>query len=247
MLVLRPLAEIYSELEVARTHEDLFENMRSFTELIEFDQYLYSTVPEYFTHSKTTPPPIMTTNFDSDWMDFYFHERFDLNDAGLAYCLKNQDPRPFVWSERVRHLSEREKFILSTSKEALGETITIPIHNCPGALSVVSFNKKTGSEKFYKAYENVKASMVQYIYAFNEVMLEFHSAYYGNLFYIKLTESEKDVFKYLANGYSRKEIANLRFKAQGTIDKQINSAMRKLKARNIVHAVVLALKWRLLK
>lgn len=243
----KTLAEVYYELESLALHDDLVKSISDFTESAQFDKFLYTTIPDYFSHRSDIPPPVVTTNFDSSWMDYYIYKRFDLNDAGFNYCTVDSDPFPFFWSRRARYLSKEERHIHKMSREALGELVTIPVQNSLGAISVVSFSLRSGTEEFYKLYENNESQILQYVYAFNARMLNLHAPYYGHIFSPTLTSSEKDILKYLANGYTRKEISMKRVKAQGTIDKQINSAMVKLRARNIVHAVVLALKWNLLK
>lgn len=100
---------------------------------------------------------------------------------------------------------------------------------------------------FFNSFRNVQADLMKRIEKFNDAILSRRAEHFGNPFSPGLTLAEKDILKYLANGYSRKEISRKKIKAQGTIDKQINSAMSKLRARNIVHAVVLALKWNLLE
>lgn len=57
-----------------------------------------------------------------------------------------------------------------------------------------------------------------------------------------LTELEKSLLVLAANGYTRSEIAQKIHKSVGTIDKQMHAILRKLGASNIVHAVSIALR-----
>lgn len=56
-----------------------------------------------------------------------------------------------------------------------------------------------------------------------------------------LTEAERDVLRLLANGLTSKEIGAALNKATSTVSKQLESARRKLRAKNSTHAVAIAL------
>lgn len=247
MTVGSSLVAICESLKQLKTPGDFFQSISKFTESMEMESFLYTTVPEYFTHNAESPPPVVATNFDPAWMDFYIYKRMDLDDAGFAYCVNDKNVEPFLWSQKAGSFSSKEKRVHALSKEAVGELVTIPIQNNIGAISIVSFSRRSNPDQFFKTFNNARSDLMQYIYAFNDAILSESAVHFGNPFSPGLTLAEKDILKYLANGYSRKEISRKKIKAQGTIDKQINSAMSKLRARNTVHAVVLALKWNLLE
>jgi len=55
-----------------------------------------------------------------------------------------------------------------------------------------------------------------------------------------ITKTEIEVLKELAQGYTRKEIAKHRFRSYETINSHVQSALRKLHAKNAVNLVAIA-------
>lgn len=229
-----------------QTYDDYFKDLQRFVDDQGLYQYLYTALPAYYVHNESAAPPIMSTTYDSSWVDYYADRRYDLEDPALKYCLSPGSSAPFVWRDRYRsHTLEERKVVRAGNEVGIKVGVTIPIQNAVGAFSVVSFSYKGRDQDFNVLYAEKGQQILQYVYAFNESILAAHAYHYGAPHIPSLTDHEKDLLKYLANGYTRKQIANMRFRAAGTIDKQVNAIIKKLNAKNIVHAVALALKWQL--
>ena len=65
--------------------------------------------------------------------------------------------------------------------------------------------------------------------------------------YFLLTESEKKIFKLLAEGHNYKKIANLHCRSHKTIDNQRTSIMNKMQIKNVTELVKIAIKLNIIK
>ena len=68
-----------------------------------------------------------------------------------------------------------------------------------------------------------------------------NSSYYTDTL-ISLTDREKEIFRYLANGFTAKEIAQALYISTHTVHTHRKNLITKMDARNTVHMVVKILK-----
>ncbi|MBB6523685.1 response regulator transcription factor [Pseudoteredinibacter isoporae] len=62
----------------------------------------------------------------------------------------------------------------------------------------------------------------------------------------ELNDKERQILRYIAAGFSNKEIAGAVFLSEGTVKNHISTILQKMEARDRTQAVVKALRWKLL-
>lgn len=62
----------------------------------------------------------------------------------------------------------------------------------------------------------------------------------------ELSDKERQILRYIAAGFSNKEIAGAVFLSEGTVKNHISTILQKMEARDRTQAVVKALRWKLL-
>lgn len=91
-------------------------------------------------------------------------------------------------------------------------------------------------DEWYKGKKASLNEVVVFAAAYGERLAE--AVHFASRKHKALTDSEKEILYLLSRGYTRKQIAEIRYRAGGTVDKQISQIISKLGAANTSEAVL---------
>lgn len=232
-------------LEECETVKECFASLEKFAKAMGFDQLLYTCLPSFYDPAQGNNPPILHTNYDSDWMGYYLDHRYDLRDAALNHCLSGVEGA-YMWprSHNIKQLpySERKVF-LEAGEAGLKHGFTLPMRNTFDGVGVMSFTFD-GTEKEFELFYHETAELAQlFCYHFNETILNKAALYFGLPHHPKLTAKELEVLKWLASGITYEQVADKLRVGVSTIRKHNTNILKKFKARNTTHACAMAIRW----
>lgn len=119
-------------------------------------------------------------------------------------------------------------------------------HSDRRGFSLLCFERQLNGCTSVELSPQLAGHLLAYAMQFNSSMLRDQAGYFCGVGQSVLSQRERELLRLLSQGYTRKEISQLRHKAIGTVDKQLGAVLRKLGARNAIHAVALAAKRKLI-
>lgn len=229
--------------------------MQEAVEPLGFSSLVYDYAPVSSTpdHQLIRPNVMKTVNLPESFEMLWMEENYFAID--LVQQVSQTTSQPFVWS----HLEGQERILgrgwspeqqpvvryLRDSRLTCG--ITVPIHSPQGALSTITGICIDPEPSFTRdARHNIAA--------FTLLALELNEALYADLDeemrvcrQMHLTPREIECISLSAQGMTAEQIAERIRRSLPTVIFHLNSAVRKLGARNRTQAVALASHYRLLK
>ncbi|RWB31438.1 MAG: LuxR family transcriptional regulator [Mesorhizobium sp.] len=215
--------------------------------------YDYTPVPFDLDGSIMIPSLLKLRNMADDMHDYWCARGYFRIDP--VQILATRTTTPFFWSydaaaeTRIRgFLTEETAPVARYLREReVSSGVTVPIHMPRGDYATVTAVRFGGRAK----EEN---DTLRHIADFSLLAHVFHEAAFA-LFddgvrsagAARLTERERECLRYSAQGLSAKEISRIIDRAVPTVVLHLNSAARKLNARNRTQAVVRAAHYRLLE
>jgi LuxR family transcriptional regulator len=216
--------------------------------------YDYTPVPFDLDGSLNIPSLLKLRNMAEDMHDYWCVRGYFRIDP--VQILATRTSAPFFWSYDADAETRIKCFLTEETapvarylreREVLSG-VTVPIHMPHGdyaTVTAVRFGRRAGDEQ----------DALRHIADFSLLAHVFHEAAFS-LFdddsmrsagAARLTERERECLRYSAQGLSAKEIARIINRAVPTVVLHLNSAAKKLGARNRTQAVVRASHYRLLE
>lgn len=221
-----------------------------FTSLI----YDYSPVATSQDGKLLTPSHLSIRDVPEDfphlWRQCGFYQRDPVQHMAL------RSTTPFIWSYRrnrdqtslAGYLSDEHQPVTDYLRDAdLTCGMTVPIHRTRGDMATFTAIRRGARSEFVTDARH-------HLALFGLVGQMFHEHAYPLLSdserrsgSVSLTPRERECLLYSAEGLTAKEIAHRLNRSVPTVTLHINTAIRKLGARNRLHAVMLANHYRLLE
>ncbi|AVX06197.1 hypothetical protein MXMO3_03694 (plasmid) [Maritalea myrionectae] len=238
---------LITELTDANDNQAAF---RRFSELmgeLGFEQILYALVRQ--NNEDFVDDAIILDTFDREWMSFYMKHDLIRKDPVAWHVANNKDPVFFpdiyrkVDQSAVPDLAFKEGANLSRDwgvKNAVSAQITAQDHTTATfTLLMPSDLPEQEAEDHLKREYGRAASLFETFHAYCDqaAIAQDHFA---------LTPREIEVLKWLSDGLVAKQIAHKTATSVFTVQKQITSARRRLRAATATQAVAKALIWRLI-
>lgn len=163
---------------------------------------------------------------------------------------------PFIWSYRERregnalagHLTEEHAPVAAFLHDAdLTCGVTVAIHRRRGDMATFTAIRRGAGADFERDAREILASFALAGQVFHEWAFPMMDEDERRGSYARLTVRERECLCYSAEGLTAKEIAHRLGRSVPTVTLHINSAIRKLGARNRTQAVMLANHYRLLE
>lgn len=216
--------------------------------------YDYSPVAVTFKGELITPSQICMRNVPSDMLDLWCKGGFYQIDPVQKMALKST--APFIWSVQdrnnttglERYLSEENSALVSYLQDSdLTFGVTVPMQRVSGELATYTVMQRGTTDTLgVDALHNLASlNMIAQVFHEHVYSLLNDEQRQGN--FAHLSPREKECLRYCADGFSAKEISHRLDRAIPTITQHLQSAAKKLGARNRVHAVMLAHHYRLLE
>lgn len=229
--------------------------MQKAVEPLGFSSLVYDYTPVFSTPDRQPLPPniMKTVNLPESFETLWMEENYFAIDLVQQVCQTTS--RPFVWShfegqERILGRSwstEQQPVVRYLRDSRLTCGLTVPIHSAHGALSTVTGICIDPEPSFARdARHNIAA--------FTLLALELNDALDADLDeemrgcrHLRLTPREIECISLSAQGLTTEQIADRIRRSLPTVTFHLNSAARKLGARNRTQTVALAGHYRLLK
>ena len=214
--------------------------------------YDYTPVPRAHDGALVTPNILEARRVPDDMLALWkagFYQLDPVQDAALASAA------PFVWSQTGRQSAVMEQVICDRHRPVLGYLrdtrlscgVTVPIHHPRGDLATFTAIR-IDAERGFSADALAVAHEIGVIgQTFHEIVSARFDADTRRTRRMRLTPRERECLQLCANGLTAKEIARQIGRAVPTVTLHLNSATRRLGARNRFQAVARAVHYRLLE
>lgn len=216
--------------------------------------YDYSPVAVSHDGELITPSYVSMRNVPEDMVDRWCHGGLYQRDPVQRMALTST--MPFVWSYRRNNnstalagrLTEEHKPVVSFLRDAdLISGVTVPIQRIRGDLATCTAIWRGGRASFERDARQNLATFSLIGQVFHQHAYSLFNERQRRGTYEHLTPREKECLRYSADGLSAKQIAHRLNRTVPTVTMHLQSAARRLGARNRVHAVMLAHHYRLLE
>lgn len=232
------LEDFITRTNNASNPSDVFELYKNALNNFGFDKICYSLLNDHPSLGLKAGHGLMA-NYEDDWMNHYLSNSYHISDPVPQFCF-NQIA-PFTWdNEELTNLqTPQQKQIMREAREAhLNDGIAVPIHGIGGELSGMGIASSTGGvDKSNHALSLIKL----YSFQFHNVYAEFHKTT-SQFKHIHLTQREKEILLWAAEGKSDTVIADIIGISYPTVRFHMNNIFKKLDANDKVLAVVKAIR-----
>ena len=162
---------------------------------------------------------------------------------------------PFFWDYENRSETAISQYMTEDTAPVrrflqglnIARGVTIPVHSCRGDYATVTGIRFGATRDFEKDWMKTVAEFGLLAHVFHETSFSHFDEDALQVSGSRLTERERQCLAYTAQGLSAKEISRIIDRSVPTVVMHLNSAVRKLGARNRTQAVVRALHYRLIE
>lgn len=215
--------------------------------------YDYTPRPRTFGGEVEIPSLLKLRNVTGDMHDYWCNREYFRIDP--VQRLAMQTSVPFFWNydpgieTRIsRFLTDETKPVCDFLREHdMLAGVTVPVHMPHGDYATVTGVRYGARKGFRRDAMRVLADFALLAQVFHEAAYELFDDGVLNTSGVHLTERERQCLSYSSHGLSAKEISRIIDRSVPTVVMHINSAARKLGAKNRTQAVVRAAQFRLLE
>jgi len=240
------LIEFIEQTSKAETVGQLFSLLENVMENYGFDRVLFSLMTDHASIGKPSGHGIMR-NYPGEWMAYYADRKYEDADPVRQYVV--QAPAPFTWSFLEDHLQlmpDQQKVMDEAREAGLYHGIAIPMRGPMGAIAGIGAASSAagGSDISRDTLALVNAACQQFYASF--IGLEqktVPSAQEG----VSLTEREKEVLKWCAQGKTTWEIGVILGLSEAGVLFHLRNVMKKFNTSSRVYAVMQAVRFGLIQ
>ncbi len=234
------LIEFIEKTNGAENAEQLFSLLENVMAHYGFDRVLFSLMTDHPALGREAGHGIMR-NYPRDWMEYYAEHVYEDIDPVRHYVVTA--PGPFTWSflEGEMQLSPVQKKCMNEAKEAgLHQGIAVPLRGPLGAVAGIGA-ACSGKEREISrdTMALVNAACQQFYAAYTA--LEQREGISGEE-QIVLTEREKEILKWCAQGKTTWEIGVILSLSEAGVLFHLRNVMRKFNTSSRVYAVMQAVR-----
>jgi DNA-binding CsgD family transcriptional regulator len=183
-------------------------------------------------------------NYPDDWMSHYKAEQYERIDPVPRFGCTT--PHPFTWElvMRTGELKREEKKVMNEAREArLLDGLAIPICGHNGELAGIGMASSTGGiEINANLLSKIRALAYQFHVTYTAHVRKKEHANSGSIGTVRLTEREKEILSWAAEGKSDAVIAEIIGVSHATIRFHMNNIFKKLRANERTLATVKAIR-----
>lgn len=224
-------------IDKAETIEDAFSYFCSAMLSHGYDKVTYSLVTDH--HSLGLPKMHgLATSYPDDWMKYYIENDY-INLDPVVQAVK-QNFTPFFWEDLMKfgNWSEHSRTLMCQSSEAgMLDGVAIPLFGAPGEIVGVGLAKSNSD----------KGRDLRVIAEAQFLATHFHQKFRNmlqkknNVLNYNLTQREKCVLSWAAEGKTNEDIADIIGVSHWTVKEYMKSAYVKLDACDRTHAITKAI------
>lgn len=249
-----PISHVKGQIEAQRTLDEKIDQTFLAVKDFGFEAlvYDYTPVPYDINGNFIVPSLFKIRNINNDMHTYWFdHEYFKIDPVQKIAA---KTITPFFWSYNPDEdtilrpsLNDSSRPVAQYLRDRdITSGITIPIHGPGGDYATVTgIHYGIDHEARNHSIDNI-ADFSLLAHMFHENAYTLFDSRIRTISSIQITERERECLSYAAEGYSAKEISRFINRSVPTVVMHLNSATKKLGAKNRTQAVVLALNYRLL-
>ncbi|MEA9478926.1 LuxR family transcriptional regulator [Xanthomonas campestris] len=215
--------------------------------------YDYAPVPLSMEGALITPSVFLQRNAPDDMHNVWCEHGYYQNDPVQQRATRRTTP--FVWSYRTEGRTEGVEYVGDQHRQVtrylcdsdMGTGVTVPLHLPGGAFATFSAAVNATQAEAPRLAEAQLPPFLLLAHAFQARAQELLDPQECRCHHIALTRRERECLQYSAKGMTAKSIAATLNRSTATVNLHLNSAARKLGARNRVEAVVRGMHYRLLE
>ncbi|WP_370674077.1 autoinducer binding domain-containing protein [Pleomorphomonas sp. PLEO] len=214
--------------------------------------YDYTPVPYDVDGSMNIPSVLKLRNVPEDMHEYWCGRGYFRFDPVQQLALRTSTP--FFWNYDRDANTAIRKYLCDDSRpvesylrdRGLTSGVTVPVHLPRGDYATVTGVSFGAGTDFQRTAEGALADFGLLAHLFHETAYSAFDAPARIGAMPRLTDRERECLRHSAEGLSAKEISRIIDRSVPTVVMHLNSAIRKLGARNRTQAVVRAIHYRLL-
>lgn len=217
--------------------------------------YDYAPVPLGLDGTLITPSVFVQRNAPADMQQLWCEHGYYQHDPVQQRACRRS--APFLWSYRQLPPGPRREYLGDLHRpvthylceRGMGAGLTVPLHLPGGALATFTgvVDGDRPPEAALQQAEHSQGAFLLLAHAFQARAQDLLDVRQRRCAQIALTRRERECLQHSARGLTAKAIAAVLNRSVATVNLHLNSAARKLGARNRVEAVVRGLHYRLLE
>ena len=226
------LAELLQDLDAARNLEALQDATVDLRDLYRVAHIVYHWVD-------SVGEQYGCGTYSSDWVDRYLEQNYLRVDPVIIGCFQRFHPvdwKQLDWSSKAARTFQKEAIEYGVGNQGY----SIPVRGPNGQFALFTVNDSCEDEKWAAFIESNAHDLILIAHFFNRKALEFESDRVPDRMQ-SLSPREVDAMTFLAQGFSRAQVAEKLSISEHTVRVYIESARFKLGALNTTHAVARAM------
>lgn len=231
------LEKFITDTNAASTPEDVFKIFEKTLLDFGYDRICYSLITDHPSLGLKAGHGVMR-NYSEDWMKHYVARGYEKTDPVPKYCFATNKPFTWEWVINSVDLSDNQKMVMNEAHEAkLFDGMAVPMYGVNGELAGVGLASSSGGVDINKDMLcTIRALALQFHLAYTEKEIDQET-----LKDVHLTEREKEVLLWAAEGKSDPVIAEIIGISYPTVRYHMNNIFRKLNAHERTFAVAKAI------
>jgi len=216
----------------AKTVDELFGIYQKAMSQLGYDRLIFSLMTDHLSIGRKAGHGIIS-NYPDDWMKYYVEKNFAPLDPVRGGMFATVGP--FLWDdmETSQPLTRQQARFMSEGREAgLFKGVGIPLRGVLGAIAGIgaaSSNSQIDTDLVTLSKLNLISQQFYTVF----LALEGGFSHTEN---IRLSDREREILQWSANGQTRKQIANTLGISPSTVDVHANSILKKFKTGNMTVA-----------
>ncbi|MCE1115929.1 MULTISPECIES: autoinducer binding domain-containing protein [Pseudomonas] len=224
--------ELLHALEGAVDENVIFALILEASAALEFNFCAYG---QQIPYPLSSPKAIMLNNYPVPWQERYSTARYMESDPTIL--LGRQSERPIIWSDQL--YAQTPELWEEARAHGLRKGLSQSMLNAGGSCAMLTVARSDSQISERELHE--KGDKLRWLASTSHASLSsILNRRHRNAEAPELTEREREVLKWTADGKSASEIADLLTLSKNTVDFHIKNAVRKLKTANKTAAVVRA-------
>jgi DNA-binding CsgD family transcriptional regulator len=231
------LEQFIQETNAAQTSEAVFLLYQKALRSIGYDRICYSLITDHPSLNLKAGHGVMR-NYSEDWMKHYVENNYEKIDPVPKYCFSTN--KPFTWDEvTALDLDDNQRKVMLEAEEAkLFDGVAIPLYGVNGEIAGVGMASSSGGVEMNKDLLCIiRALSFQFHFAYTEKEAKAES-----LEDVRLTDREREILLWAAEGKSDPAIAEIIGVSYPTVRYHLNNVYKKLDANERTFAVVKAIR-----